>query len=104
MSTLLDHLKRARAALIAFDPALAESSLTRFEAGLLAGEMTPDQVEPCSAELSAIRDLAQAAKTGVANAQQQLREILDLSRRLDTYDKAGKRKAESVSPLSARKY
>lgn len=104
MSTLLDHLKRARAALITFDPALAESSLTRFEAGLRSGEMTPDQVEPCSAELSAIRDLAQAAKTGVANAQQQLREILDLSRRLDTYDKAGKRKAESVSPISARKY
>lgn len=104
MSTPLDHLRHARTALIGFDPALAEDSLRKFETALIAGDLTAEETALCESELSAIRDLAQAAKEGVATAQQQFREILDLSRRLDTYDKAGKRKEESVQPISARKF
>lgn len=104
MSKAMKHLYHARAALTAFEPTVAEDSLRKFEIALNTDGLALEETARCKIELSAIRDLAKAAQEGVAAAQHQFREILDLTRRLDTYDKAGQRQAEQVAPVSARKF
>ena len=104
MSTAHEHLKQARAALTSFDPNAAEESLRSFEAEIESKGLDADTAALCQKELSEIRDLAEAAKDGVAAAQRQFREIFELSRRLDTYDKSGNRKAEQVAPMATHKF
>ncbi len=104
MSKAHEHLQQVRAALTAFNPQAAEESLRSFEDEIKTSGLTADAAALCQAELAEIRGLAEAAKDGVAAAQRQFREILELSRRLDTYDRSGNRKAEQVAPMATRKF
>lgn len=104
MTEAVKSLKKARAALQAFEAEKAEKYLRNFESELQDHRLSPDAVAHCTAELSAIRELASAACDGVAAAQRQLTEILKLSRNLDTYDKAGHKKTAPVGLESTRRF
>ncbi|RCW80761.1 hypothetical protein [Paracoccus lutimaris] len=104
MNDATEYLKQARVALIAFEPDKAEEMLRKFEAELQNHPLTEDAATRCTAELSAIRDLAASAREGVFAAQRQFQEILKLSRHLDGYDKTGKKTTEQVGPRSTRKF
>lgn len=104
MTSPLEHLQRARAALIAFNPASAEKSLQDFEVALGNERLTPEFVAQCKAELSAICDLAEAAREGVFAARQSFQEILNISHQLDTYDRVGKRHTRIATHISNRKF
>lgn len=104
MTSPLEHLQRARAALIAFDPASAEESLRDFEMALGNEQLTPESVAQCKAELSAICDLAEAAREGVFAARKSFQEILNISHQLETYDRAGKRRTRIATHTSNRKF
>lgn len=104
MTKAIEHLKNARKALLAFEPAKAEEYLHEFEAEIRDHRLPRNAVEPCAAELSALRDLAGAARNGVAAAQRQFTEIMKLSRNLDTYDSAGQKQISQVGPESTRRF
>lgn len=104
MTEAIEHLKMARAALMAFDTTKAEKYLHEFENELQNHRLPRDAVAHCTAELSMIRELAGAACDGVAAAQRQLTEILKLSRNLDTYDSAGQKTIAQVGLESARRF
>ncbi len=104
MTKAIEHLKNARKALLAFEPTKAAQYLQKFESELQAHRLPRDAVAHCTAEISAIRDLADAACDGVAAAQRQLNEILKLSRNLDTYDSDGQKKIAQVGPETARRF
>jgi hypothetical protein len=104
MIDVTENLKHARTALLAFEPGKAEDFLRKFESDLQKYRLPTEIAKRCSDELAAIRDLANAAREGVAAAQHQFLEVLKLSRQLDTYDRSGKRMAEKTAPRSTRKF
>lgn len=104
MTKAIEHLENARNALLAFESVRAEEFLHEFEAEIRDRRLPRDAVARCSAELSAIRDLAGAACEGVSAAQRQLAEILKLSRNLDTYDSTGRRMIAQVGLEKTKRF
>ncbi len=104
MNRAINSLKRARTALLAFDAAKAEHHLREFETNLERFGLPEASIDSCAAVLAEIRDLAAAAKEGVAAARQQFQDIVKLSRQLDTYDKSGNLKAALVEQKPTRKF
>lgn len=104
MTDATRHLIHARTALMAFEPDKAAEMLHKFEAELQIRPLAADAAARCAAELSAICDLAGAAREGVLAAQRQFQDILKLSRNLDGYDKSGKRTTAQIGARPTRKF
>lgn len=99
----LAKLKSARAAIQAFEPERATKILLDLEAsGALESPKTDAQ--PIADELRAIREFAAAARDGVAAAQEHLKELMQLSQSLGTYDKAGNKQVRDLSTQALRKF
>lgn len=100
----LQILKAARAAIQAFEPEQASELLKAFERAHDPEKADPAQARLIATELRAIRDLAAAARDGVASAQEQLKQLMVLAQSLDTYDKAGNRLVQSTAFQPVRKF
>lgn len=104
MTEALTFLEQAKRHLIASEPGIALEKMMEFEKSLLAGQVRKDSVNACSQALLAVRTLAEAAREGVAAAQRQLAEISALSRKLDTYDREGRRIGSQVAPPREKRF
>ncbi|MTH32984.1 hypothetical protein GL279_00025 [Paracoccus limosus] len=102
--TVLDKLRAARRAIQQFEPAEATALLQQFEAGFSQERLDPVQARLVEAELQAIAILAEAARDGVAQAQQQVRQLVALSQSLGTYDKSGMRQVQQTAQRPVRKF
>lgn len=98
-----EKLRSARAAILAFEPERATKILLDLEAsGKL--QSSENDAHMIANELRAIGELAAAARDGVAAAQDQLKELMQLSQSLGTYDKAGNRQIRDLSAQALRKF
>lgn len=104
MTDALTLLEQAKRHLVASEPETALEKIQEFERSLLAGNIRKDSVEACSQSLHAIRTLADAAREGVAAAQRQLVEIAALSRKLDTYDRQGRRVGSQIAQTREKRF
>lgn len=102
--TLLDRLKAARQAIQNFEPERAEALLHDIEAEHPPHRLPPDEARLVAAELRAIATMAEAARDGVAQAQQQIKQLLALAQSLGTYDRAGTLQVQQVAPKPVRKF
>lgn len=102
--TLLDKLKSAREALHAFQPERADALLKDIETDHPLHKLPADEARAVAAELRTLSILAEAARDGVAQAQQQIKQLLTLSQSLGTYDRAGARQVQQVAPKPVRKF
>lgn len=104
MTEALAFLEQAKRHLLASEPDIALERIKEFEQSLLAGQVRKDSVNACSQALLAVRTLADAAREGVAAAQRQLAEISALSRKLDTYDREGRRIGSPVAQPREKRF
>lgn len=104
MTEALALLEQAKRHLVASEPDLALEKIQEFERFLLDGKVRKDSVDACAQALVAVRTLADAAREGVAAAQRQLVEISALSRKLDTYDRQGRRVGSQVARAREQRF
>ncbi|RJE81929.1 hypothetical protein [Paracoccus onubensis] len=92
MSALITCLKTARAAIVRGD---AEGALKEIERFAAVAEQSPpeddDIREQVRIALKDLQNLAQAAMEGAKSASEQIREIVQSARTLQTYDDSGRR-------------
>lgn len=97
-------LENAKRHLLASQPDLALKTMQEFEETLSAGHISKEIIGSCSGPLEEIRVLADAAREGIASAKQHISEIIQLSRKLDTYDSNGKRVGNHVRPVQDQRF
>ena len=102
--TLLDKLKSARDAIQSFRPEQAEAMLRDIETDHPPETLAPEEARRVATELRAIAMMAEAARDGVAQAQQQIKQLLALSQSLGTYDRDGTRQVQELAPKPVRKF
>ncbi|QRZ12132.1 hypothetical protein JWJ88_05625 [Paracoccus methylovorus] len=90
-------IEQARNDLLMFQPEQALTKLEEFERHLVSGRVSKECLEEYKIALRDIQTLAAAARDGVAAVQQQLTEIMTLSRSLDTYDREGRKIGNRIS-------
>ncbi|WP_313349273.1 hypothetical protein [Paracoccus sp. (in: a-proteobacteria)] len=90
-------IEQVRNDLLMYQPEQALTKLEEFERHLVSGRVSKECREECMIALRDIQTLAGAARDGVAAAQQQLAEIITLSRSLNTYDREGRRIGNRIS-------
>lgn len=94
--SLIRHLSSARAAIVAGDMELALDRIEHFSAAAektSPDEATKDQLRSGVAELQI---LAEASLRGTKSAVDQIREIIQTARTLQTYDDTGQRHITST--------
>ncbi len=105
MSALITRLKAARAAVVRGDAAVALEEIERFA---VAAEQAPpedgDIREQIQAALTELQNLAQAAMEGAKSASEQIREIVQSARTLQTYDDSGRRCVTSTVARMPRRF
>ncbi|WP_323717985.1 hypothetical protein [Paracoccus aminovorans] len=104
MAKALALLEQAQRYLLASEAELALKKMQDFEEALLSGRLENGQVQAYAQGLQAVRDLAAAAREGIAAARRQIEEILALSRKLDTYDRQGNRIGNQVGQNRERRF
>lgn len=97
-------LENAKRHLLASQPDLALKTMQEFEETFSAGRVSREIIGSCSGPLEEIRVLADAAREGIASAKQHISEIIQLSRKLDTYDSNGKRVGNHVRPVQDQRF
>lgn len=101
---VIDRLRDARKAINALDAVRALAILRDCEAELERARLTRSDREAVARELEAIRDIAAAAREGVAQAQAQILDLIRAARNLDSYDSAGQRHVEEVVPRATHRF
>lgn len=100
---MINKLREARQAIKEFNPELAAKILSEIEAAA-PPVLDGPEAEAVAIELRAIRDYAAAAGDGIAAAQLQLKELMQLTQTLGSYDRAGNRRVEDISARTRQKY
>ena len=101
---MLDMLADAREAIQNFQPQRASALLETFESQYPLQKMSKAQADRVEAELRKIATMAEAAREGVAQAQQQVKQLLALSQSLGTYDRTGALQVQQTAPRPVRKF
>lgn len=101
---MLDMLTKAREAIQDFEPQRASDILQEFESQYPLQEMSKAQALRVETELRTIATMAEAAREGVAQAQQQIRQLLTLAQTLGTYDRTGTLQVQQTAPKPVRKF
>ncbi|RMC35433.1 hypothetical protein [Paracoccus alkanivorans] len=94
--SLIKHLSSARAAIIAGDMELALDRIERFSTA--AEKTPPDEAtkEQLRSGVAELQILAEASLRGTRSAVDQIREIIQTARTLQTYDDTGQRQITST--------
>lgn len=101
---MLDMLVDAREAIQNFQPQRASALLEEFERQYPLQKMNKTQADHVATELRTIATMAEAAREGVAQAQQQIRQLLALSQSLGTYDRSGTLQVQQTAARPVRKF
>lgn len=101
---LFKHLSAARAAIVAGDMELAHENVERFAA--TAEQTSPDEdlKTELQAAISDLQALAEASMRGTKAACEQVAEIIQAARTLQTYDDLGQRQVASTVATMPRRY
>ncbi|RNF34446.1 hypothetical protein [Paracoccus methylarcula] len=98
------HLAAARAAIVAGDMGLALDQIERFSAA--ADRSPPDAAskQALQAAIAELRELAEASLRGTKAAMEQIHEIVQAARTLQTYDDTGRRRTASTVATLPRRF
>lgn len=102
--TLTRCLKKARAAIIANDTALAVAELERFEKRLRRSTLADSDKQALNAQIVQLASLARAAQQGADAARAEIADMIDAVKSLRTYDPAGRRNVATTVVQEVRRY
>lgn len=101
---MIERLRAARTAISGLDPQRALTILQDCEVELGQARLARSDRKAVARELEAIRDIAAAAREGVALARAQLLDLVQAAGNLDSYDSEGQRHVQDVVPRPAHRF